>query len=329
MLTDLSPEEASRIFDETAKRDQAKLNYPDFLTRWLFVELLTARGARKEMSFDAFVGPQHIQRYFSWIMRTDFGTYFEEEQLAPLIQASIQNDRKVAEKYDLKIPADGMKNVALYNAQDYLLQRSYYVPARNKIRIMLDFGAGHGRMSNLNVASAPDIPAVEGYIAVDGISASYLTQASYFKALGLKVWEYFDQHQDDLDSINMAEIVETHDVVHLPTWRMDLIPDGLVNFVNCVQVLKELPAELTAYAIREFGRVSADSGAFYVRDHPMYHNPNHMPVDHLAEASGFRLEFHPQVIDRKEVHGVPRIYRKLDPSIYTCQKEIISGKNVS
>jgi hypothetical protein len=41
-----------------------------------------------------------------------------------------------------------------------------------------------------------------------------------------------------------------------------------------------------------------------------------MPQDEVLLASGFALEFRPQVRDRVDIHGIPRIWRRFDPSLY-------------
>ena len=324
LLVDLASADAMSRFEDVAQRDKRQLELPDYLARWLFVERLHARGVRKYMSFDAYLGPSHIVNYFHWIMNARFNDFFDRDTIDDLVKISVRNDMAVLDCYGLTVPAHGLANVGRYNAQDFLYQRAYAVPDRLKVRTMLDFGAGHGRMANLNLRHDDHSRRIQAYIAVDGIAASYLTQSAYFRGLSLRVWDYFD-HRDEDPTVEVIErALQENDVIHLPTWRLDLVPDGVVDMVNCVQVLKELPSALVVYAIRQFRRVTQKAGAIYLRDHLQFHNPNHMPVDQILEAEGFRVEYAPQLIDRVETHGLPRIWRKLDPDIYVMQEALVS-----
>lgn len=303
------------LFSRVALKDREKYDLPEFLNRWLFAERLAARGLRKEMGFSAFEGPIHIRKFFSWLQGTDLSDYFESEDAQSLTQMSVENDTRVISKYKLRMPDGYMEKVGRYNAQDFLFQRSYPVPERSKVRTLMDFGAGHGRMANLSLDKRL-ANRVDCLIAVDGIPSSYFTQAAYYDGLGLKVWDYFEHFDEDLTPDIMASVLGEHDVVHIPTWRLDLVPDAAVDMVNCVQVLKELPAELVVFLMPQFTRVTTRSGAIYLRDHIQFHNPNHMPIDTLLRREGFEIEFAPQVKDRKEIHGIPRIWRKVDPALY-------------
>jgi hypothetical protein len=69
-------------------------------------------------------------------------------------------------------------------------------------------------------------------------------------------------------------------------------------------------------AVAAFARVTGPHGAIYQRDHLQFHDPNHMPVDRLLAAAGFVPEWTPQLRDRADLHGVPRLWRKLDPQVF-------------
>lgn len=302
---------ALACFRSQQQHDRERLKFPDYLHRWLFMERLVQRGQRKELNFFEFDGPAHIQKFFRWIRDVRYGDFFADPQL---IEDAAANDSAVMRRYGLAVDEANIRAVALYNAQDYQLQRFYPVPERLRINRVLDFGAGHGRMANLTLKATGHKPAT-GFVAVDGIPSSYLTQNLYYKGLGLSVAEYLDR-ADETGGFDVASLAQSHDVVHLPTWRMDLLPEAWFDMVCCVQVLKELPSELVPHVVAQFARVLKPGGALYIRDHPQFHNPNQMPIDDVLQANGFLAEFRPQLIDRRELHGLPRIWRKLDPRIF-------------
>ncbi|MGP1352762.1 MAG: class I SAM-dependent methyltransferase [Parasphingopyxis sp.] len=309
---DLEMDFSAQRFRETAERDRETHLTHDFLAKWLFVDRLYARGQRKEMNFYEYEGPGHVLKYMRWIHHFDYRDWFDAKD-DPLVATSVERDRACLEKLGLPQQDIGLDAIGIYNVQDYRLQRFYPVPDRLKPRTILDFGAGHGRMANLAFHPGEDV--TDLMIAIEGIEGSYLTQRAYYTGLGLRFADYVDYRAEDRE-FDVAALADDHQLLHLPTWRFDLVPDASVDLICCVQVLKELPRPLTAHVIEQFGRVAKPGGAIYIRDHLQDHNPNHMPIDQLLAANGFVPEFLPQVHDRAEIHGVPRIWRKFDASLY-------------
>lgn len=305
------------LFEAALEAGKEDMQGREYLTRWLFADLLSARQERGEMNFYGFDGPEHVWKFFCWIMRTRFNDYFDPDQLNTLAELSAKRDEAAFARLGAARPYDGLLNVGRYNAQDFLFQRAYPVPERHKVRRQLDFGGGHGRSANL--AFGADQSDVEFLTVVDAIPGPYLSQRTYFQALGLSMYDTIDHTRESLDA---SKIAQDHQILHMPTWRMNELPDDFYDMVSVVQVLKELPRQVCLYAIEEFARVLKPGGALYVRDHPQFHNPNHLPIDQLLQAAGFVLEFAPHIHDRVEVHGIPRIWRKMDTNMYLQHNEL-------
>jgi len=312
----LGAEESGRLFASALERDADRLARQDWKRRWLWAEMLAARGQRKEMSFHAYEGPSHVVKFFDWLRDFAFPDYLPEALTGPLRETSYARDQACAARLGVEISEASLRNMARYNAQDWIFQRFYPVPARQTVQVALDFGAGHGRMANL--AFADPVAGLEQYIAVDGIPGTYLTQRAYFTGLGLSLADYLDHSEEGLAE-RLAD--RAAQVIHLPTWRLDLVPSGSVDLVCCVQVMKELPRQLAQFVIPEFARVLKPGGALYVRDHPQFHHPNQLPIDTLLSAAGFVLEFSPHLYDRVDIHGIPRIWRRLDPGAFLLNGE--------
>ncbi|MBS44188.1 MAG: hypothetical protein CMH83_13700 [Nocardioides sp.] len=314
-MRNLEQDHSSRLFRAAADADRGSTLDADYLERWLLADEQKSKGQRTEMSFEQYLGPDHVRHYFHYINPFRYPDWFGG-RLKGLTQASLERDRAVLERLGLEaVGPNGnvldLENIARYNAQDYRLMRFYPMPRRMQVETVLDFGAGHGRQANLLFREGADPVRL---IAIDAIEASYLTQRAYYTGLGLDLAEYVEA-RDAGEDFDVASLLDSHDVVHLPTWRFDLVPDDSVDLLCTVQVLKELPRELVPWAIGHFARVVHPGGALYVRDHPQDHRPNQMPVEELLAAAGFVLEFAPQVADRRDIHGVPRIYRRLDPGL--------------
>jgi SAM-dependent methyltransferase len=309
---DLSANYSMACFRNLKEREHEVLGDRPWLTRWFFADVLYSREQRKEMSFYEYEGPDHLKKYFAWLANGRFPDYFQDAAIGDLQKLSLERDIECSRKLGVSIPEEFIRRVARYNAQDFLFQRPYPVPERQTIKVILDFGAGHGRMANL--AFTP-FGATELLVAVDAIPGSYLTQRAYYNGLGLRVSDYLDYFAEG-SPFSFDNARQESNVIHLPTWRLELVPTNSVDLVCCVQVLKELPRRLLFYVVGQFARVLRLGGALYVRDHVQFHDPTHMPVDEILSTSGFVLEFRPHIRDRFDVYGIPRIWRRFDPSNY-------------
>jgi SAM-dependent methyltransferase len=305
-------DQALARFMAIQERDRVQYGGDQELNRWLFMDRKLARGEAKDLNFYGFLGHSHVLKFFQWLRATPFPDYFDPSTTAPLIQTSTGRDQRVFEQLGIHVDIAVLANMGRYNAQDYLFQRMYSVPERHRLKRVLDFGAGHGRMANL--AFGVEASDVRTMVAVDSIPGSYLTQRLYYAALGCRMFDYIDysgsQHWD------FEQVVEEYDVLHIPTWRFDLLPDDFFDLVCCVQVLREIPRQLLLKIIPEFRRVLRPGGALYIRDSNEMHNPNQLPQELLVSSNGFLLEFYPRVANLKDVHGIPRIWRKLDPDLF-------------
>lgn len=270
------------------------------LGRWLLVERdqLDATGDPGVTGYD---GPRHLGRWFDWSAPFRFPDWFLTDD-DPVVQDIAARDLACLERLGIDHDPQVVADFARYTAQDHWFTRCYPMPDRFRSRVMLDLGPGNGRLANAFLHG--DGP-VDTVIAVEGIAGPYLTQRAYYAGLGLRVADYLDT-----DAFDVAAAAADHDVVHLPTWRLDLVPDASVDLVCAVQVLKELPAATVRFVLRHLRRVVRPGGAVYVRDHLEGHDLTGLPTDELLLQRGFALEFAPQVRDRVDLHGVPRVFRR-------------------
>jgi SAM-dependent methyltransferase len=214
-----------------------------------------------------------LRKFFQWQNKPDVRDYFPSALIEPLVQASLKRDKECLSKFRLGLPQQILGGIARYNAQDHLLQRFYPVPAAQCVKVILDFGAGFGRMANLAFSAPGNTTRL--MIAVDAIPGPYLTQRVYYTGLELQWTDYIDCDSE----FDFHALPATTQLVHLPTWRFDLVPSASIDLVCCTQVLKELPGEVLIFALKEFARVLKPRGALYIRDHIQHHHPNQMPVD--------------------------------------------------
>lgn len=305
----MRPEELAlqQRFNDALSRDRGRA--PEWMTRWDYQEGLKKRKRMYEdgvvSDFFTFGGAPDLLKWMSWF-RTDYPDYINDDRITKLVDASRANDERITRSLGLELDTSVYdKRVGLNNAHDHLLPQSYPVPERARIRTVLDFGAGYGRQANLWTTQDPDIC----YIGMDAIVNSYCLQHLYYNGLGVPFADY-------IDAPSTFTFQPKPGIQHVPTWRSDLVPDGSVDLVMCVQVLPELNSRLVRHMLGEFHRVLKPGGALYIRDHAYTWKPTDtFNVEQHLGSNGFDLEFRAHIINDVELHGIPRIWRKALPEV--------------
>jgi len=66
----------------------------------------------------------------------------------------------------------------------------------------------------------------------------------------------------------------------------------------------------------EFERMLKPGGMLYIRDHYEAWKPaGNFSINSYLNNNGFVLEFKPHIILDKDLHGIPKIWRKADPEV--------------
>ncbi len=294
------PAPAYAHFKAVYERDAAHRNAFDWADSWRHLRNRLAQGALKDMMFEDFIGAEHLARMFGWIENSHFPNFVQDRAFDDSIALAAERDRNALIAAGLDPAGRNIANVALYNAQDYRFQTFLPVPERQRIRTFVDFGAGHGRQANLWFALPNSLDA---FIAIDATPAPYLTQILYYRLLGLEVEDYLVRGEQ------WKVLPRPGTVHHLPSWRLDMIADQSVDLICAVQVLRELSKPMLVHALTAFRRMLKPGGSLYIRDHFGFHSVNQVDLDRLLLAFGFVVEWQPNVVDRVDVHGIPRIWR--------------------
>ncbi len=288
------------LFEAMRERDAAYRAGFDWDASWAHLTKRLSEGALHDMGFTGFDGPPMVERMIRWIDHFDYPCPVDVARLQALEDEARLRDGRALRVLGLDPAAVNLSAVARYSAQDFWFQREAVPLARNeRLKTVLDFGAGHGRQGTLWHETGATM------IAVDATPGPYLAQRAYARALGWEVADYLDG----------VEGWGPGSYAHLPSWRMDLIPEGSVDMVIAVQVLREVTKPMLVLALAHFQRVLRPGGRLYVRDHVGFHNVNAVDQDAALRAHGFEVEWRPHWVDREDVHGVPRLWRKVDPAV--------------
>ncbi len=181
-----------------------------------------------------------------------------------------------------------------------MFQNPIQLPKRLQPRNILEIGAGYGRQINLWRKTKNLI-----FCSLEAVEAQYIAQNQYYSYVDeLKLNEYFDNPKN-------FKIQNLPGIYHLPTWRMDLLPENFFDYVIAVQVLQELGAELIEKLLEIFCKCIKPGGAIYVRDNDLEWVPGHkLDLHKILPDLGFEIEFRPILKNKHDTLGLPRIYRK-------------------
>ncbi|MCK9611366.1 MAG: class I SAM-dependent methyltransferase [Bacteroidales bacterium] len=309
---------AKKFFDAIAKDS-------GFIKKWIIAwdYQLKRKKTHKKYNdslpedFFSYNGPEDLISWLNWFS-VDYPDYFPREMVFPLLEKSKIIDKSLLTQLNLKFDYELYeKRVGINNVHDYLIPNLYPVPERNRIKNILDFGAGYGRQANLWTSQVEN----PVFVGMDAIPKSYCLQNLYYSNLNQNFFEYLDnpdKFKIDLDKKG---------IYHIPTWRSDLIPGGSFDLVICVQVLPELNSKLIRHMINEFKRILKPGGMLYIRDHASKWKPaGKINFEKYLRNNGFVLEFQPHVINDLDIFGIPRIWRKKDEQVIKSQKAQIKDK---
>ncbi len=188
------------------------------------------------------------------------------------------------------------RHIDFYNATDYLFQTLLGPSGK-----VLDFGAGYGRQAFLWTGLNERV----AYAAIDGIEGSYLLQNRVFQSLPDME---FREYMGGPDGFSLPPDNRGKVIAHLPTWRMDLLPDGYFDLIVCCQVLQEIPGRLVQPILDCFRRVIRPGGKLYIRDVEWWRPSHRFRIGRYLLKQGWRLAFRHPGVDTRDIHSIPRIW---------------------
>ena len=99
-----------------------------------------------------------------------------------------------------------------------------------------------------------------------------------------------------------------NNLFHLPTWKLDLIPDNSLDLIICVQVLNEIDEKTVRYVVNQFKRMAKKDCVLYVRDSEGAHEPAlNIRVGRLLLEEGFEVVYRYQGL-QTDLEGTPRVW---------------------
>ena len=231
------------------------------------------------------------------------------EALNEVDEGSIDTERSIDVKEYLKNYDTTF--ISQYTAVDYLFQNI----TNRKINNVVDFGSGIARQS---MQWDEDV----NFYSIDAVESLYLLQNKiYSKLFPNRLKEYF------ADPSGFAKIDHSKNkntLYHMPTWRMDLIPDNSIDLIICVQVLNEIDEKTVRHVIGQFKRIAKKDCVLYVRDHEAHYSPGlKIRVGRVLLEHGFEVVFRYNGFS-SDLEGVPRVWANTGYKS-TLKKRVLRG----
>lgn len=134
---------------------------------------------------------------------------------------------------------------------------------KNPRNTVADIGAGYARNSFLFLENGSN------YICIDGIEKCYMMQKEVLtKLYGNRVTDYLDNQdlkKNDIAALLSEGTKKDPNIIHIPTWRLDLIPDECVDIVMFVFSLEEMPVKTARFCLDSSVRIASKKAIIYLR----------------------------------------------------------------
>lgn len=263
-----------------------------------------------------------LRKYIlNWQNQDSFSKFRKKEYLSKDVKTfSNTLHNLVLEKYF------GKQNYPIGNGDELNAQDYYFLFEKadcfreQKIYNVLDFGAGYARTVNYLLC----LPNTQiNYFAIDGVMSSYMAQYFYLQGVA-------EIQNLSFNEFYLAQKVVFKGLNHLPTWQMRTLENESIDLVLCNQVLPELNETVINFALQEITRILKKGGKLYIRDHGLSWMPGHQfNVEYILSDLGFTKTYEYFAEDQIDIHGIPRVFTKIDTSISVhCipQKNIKTSK---
>ena len=162
------------------------------------------------------------------------------------------------------------------------------------------------------------------FYAVEAVPYTYEMQRYFFRYLSLTWPQYLDIIECENFCLNDKKINyelnenPNYRIRHVPSWNFQLMKSQSIDLITATFMLNEISEAGLLWLLSNSLKVLKNGGFFYIRDSgqlkPGKHNINY---DELMLKLGFKLVKRFNARNRVDLHGIPRLYQKIDNSYYS------------
>lgn len=228
-----------------------------------------------------------------------------KDKLAKLINFALSvKDKNQFHEYFKNYDLDPL---SFYTAVDYKFQNISGAEINN----ILDFGSGFGRQS-FQWCSQENT----NFFSIDAIESLYMLQNKVYSLFfpdRLREYFYSPERFRETDFHSLS-----NKLFHLPTWKMELLPERYFDLIICVQVLHELNEETLRWLLCHFKRIIKKNGFLYIRDNEFWMPTHKIRIGRELLKQGWELIFKYSGRENEDIVGVPRLWVFTDTDNSKC-----------
>lgn len=170
---------------------------------------------------------------------------------------------------------------------------------------VIDIGGGWGRLGMAWYALGSRVVGI-----TDSIEQPYMMQHQYLSSVpGVDFYEALEKPNDA-----SLDFKTTSGIIHFPLWLLPKISSDSIEAVSTIQVLREVSKECLEFLFSEVYRILKKGGVWYIRDNDHEYREtcmHNVRITDYLQTIGFKLAYKSDLIQGKDIHGVPRIFQKI------------------
>lgn len=201
-----------------------------------------------------------------------------------------------------------VRSTASVKTQDYCAIRTYCTELP-VAPVQLDIGPGLGANALYSVYCLGG-----RYVATDAFPPSIDAQRNFFRIVAESpILDSIDAQAWGKSETEIRALLRDPQfpIVLLPTWHLPLYPEKSIDLASATWVLNEVNSAGIVWLLFHAARVLKIGGYFYIRDSRKL-KPNRHALDYDAALIklGFEAVGELAIVNRVDMHGIPRVYRK-------------------
>lgn len=295
-------------------RDQSFLIANDNIEKWQLIDLMDISKELKERHLN-YSGPRDILNWIGQRHRVEWKLPLLYPKsltwsypripgwIESLMKASKDVHRSIfsnIQEWDGKYRGE-YEIFDLVNAIDY----HYFSTLLPECKKFLDYGGGYGRQAFLTMNMMPEVK----FFVTDAIERCYLMQTWTFSHLKHHFFDYLMNPEVNKEDILKFTEQNQKCILHIPSWRNDLLPKAWFDCVVFVWSIGEMSESAALHALETTVRVLMPGGYVYIRD-DCYRDFNKVDDEKFLLDNNFEIVYNSRAKHISEAVGVLRLFRK-------------------
>ena len=217
------------------------------------------------------------------------------------------------------INKNAIEGISAVRTVDYCFIKKYAIDLSEGIN-HLDLGPGLGSHAVYSLSRFKS-----NFFAIEAIPYTYQIQRYFFRYLSYYWPKYIDVVECENFYLNSKQIHDNiydnqYRIKQIPSWYFDTLDANSIDLITATFMLNELSEAGLLWLLSNASKVLKEGSYLYIRDSgKLKPGRNKIDYDKLLEIMGFKLVKKLDLINRVDLHGIPRLYQKTNNKSYSYQ----------